>query len=63
MSPAQAAKLGVTVPKAKHRSTRHVAPGPYATACHDCHELFFTMASETRHMEATGHARYELVLE
>jgi len=63
MSPAQAAKLGLDVPQGKHRTTRKVAPGPYATACHECHELFFSMASETRHMEATGHARYELVLE
>jgi hypothetical protein len=44
------------------RSSRR-SPGPYATACHDCQELFFSMAAETRHLEATGHHRYELVLE
>lgn len=65
MTAAEALALGATPASEskRHRTTRRVASGPYATACHTCHELFFSMAAETRHLNETGHSRYELVLE
>lgn len=64
MTEAEARALGIEpAPGRSGRRDRTVARGPYATACHDCHELFFTRASEDRHLATTGHARYELVLE
>jgi hypothetical protein len=33
---------------------------PYWTICHDCGAEFHTIAAETRHLEQTGHHRYEL---
>ena len=41
---------------------RRTARGPYASECYDCGEAFTTQAAETRHLNATHHARYQLVL-
>jgi hypothetical protein len=46
------------------RTTRRVAKGgPYRTVCVLCHTSFTTMAAEDRHLTATSHPRYALVLE
>ena len=63
MSAAAARALVQPEPDSSGHRTPRRRPGPYATACHECQELFFTMASETRHLNETGHSRYELVLE
>ena len=39
---------------------RRTARGPYASECFDCGATFDTQASETRHLNATRHARYQL---
>ena len=53
------ALFGLGAPK---RTTRRTARGPYASECYDCGEAFTTQAAETRHVNATGHARYQLCL-
>jgi hypothetical protein len=59
---AQARALGL-VTKTKPRTTRRVARGgAYHTVCMTCGEEFHTRASEDRHVEATHHARYQLVV-
>jgi hypothetical protein len=66
MSAADARRLGIVgAPPARKRTTRKEAHGPYLTRCTtpDCGETFSTGAAETRHHEATGHRRYELVTE
>lgn len=65
LSDGEARRLGITPAKpARRRTTRRVAHGPYRTRCTaaDCGETFTTGAAETRHHEATGHRRFELVL-
>jgi len=59
MTAAEARRLGVDVPAGRVRP-RKVAHGRYHTRCHDCGEHFLTIASEDRHLDATGHHRYEL---
>lgn len=58
---AQARKLGIEAPAGKVR-TRKTAKGPYRTVCCACETEFHTEASETRHLNETGHGRYRLVL-
>jgi hypothetical protein len=41
---------------------RRRQPEPYATVCHDCGERFTSQAAETRHLNATKHACYQLEL-
>jgi hypothetical protein len=36
---------------------------PYHTTCHDCGEHFTTEAAESRHLAATRHTCYQLVLD
>ena len=63
LTPAEARALGIDAPKAgRTRTTRKVARGPYASVCFDCGEAFTTQAAETRHLNATRHARYQLAL-
>jgi hypothetical protein len=65
----EAKRLGIGVPpgrgraagRARVRTTKHEAGGPYRTRCVACRIEFTTMASEDRHVTETGHARYELV--
>jgi len=38
-------------------------PNPYHTRCHDCPCEFTTRAAEDDHVNSTGHARYELVID
>jgi hypothetical protein len=57
---AQARAMGANVPAAAKSKRR--ARAPYHTMCTTCDERFLTEASEARHSEETGHARYELVL-
>lgn len=60
---ALAGDLGLPVAPAKVRTTRKTAPrGGAITVCHDCGERFETDAGETRHVETTHHARYQLEL-
>jgi hypothetical protein len=74
MTPAQARAAGVpdardsrvspTPPavnpgKVKRRRRQ---PEPYRTVCHTCGEELTSQAAETRHLNATGHACYQLVL-
>ena len=47
---------------AKKRTTRKTGRGPYRTRCKTCGEVFTTAASEDRHLTATHHVRYELIL-
>jgi hypothetical protein len=35
---------------------------PYRTECFDCGQVFTIAAAETRHLENTGHCRYQLTL-
>jgi hypothetical protein len=64
LTAAQARALGIADhPAGKARTTRKVAAGPYRTTCVMCRESFTTMAAEDRHLAATGHPRYALVLE
>jgi hypothetical protein len=64
MSAAEARRLGIVgAPPARKRTTRKEAHGPYRVRCVTCRETFATGAAETRHHEATGHNRYELVVE
>lgn len=58
LSAREARALGLEAP-AQRRTT---APGPYHTRCVACGDAFRTMASETRHMIASGHRRFSLVL-
>lgn len=63
MTNAEALALGMPAPQGKGRRTpRAVASGPYATACVECAEVFFSRAAEDRHFAETRHPRYELVL-
>jgi hypothetical protein len=76
LTPAQARKLGIhtsgpnvvdpdtltppppgPAPGARRRAT------PYHTVCVLCRSHFTTQAAEDRHLEATGHPRYALVIE
>jgi hypothetical protein len=59
LSNADLRRLGLAAPK---RTTRKTAPGPYHTICVLCREEFRTRAAEDRHVTATGHPRYALVL-
>ena len=62
LTAAEAKALGVDV-TTKSRTTRRTVKGvPYLTICKTCEMEFRTLASEDRHVEATKHARYELVL-
>lgn len=63
LSASEAKRLGLDVPASSGRTTRHHASGPYHTICATCSEEFTTYASENRHVDATRHARYVLVLE
>jgi hypothetical protein len=59
----EAQRLGLETPPTR-RTTRRVATGgQYHTRCHDCQEDFTTQAAEDRHLVATHHARYDLVLD
>ena len=69
LTPAQARALGIDPPDAvtaasapARRARRPAGPAHYHTVCHNCGEVFTTQAAETRHLDATRHARYELVL-
>ena len=62
ITPAQARALGVDTPNSRRRSTRRTASGPYRTRCTTCGDVFVSEAAETRHLDDTGHGRYELVL-
>ena len=59
---AQARALGIDAPKAKQRTTRKEATGPYRTRCTTCGEEFTSMAAEDRHVTDTLHARYAICL-
>lgn len=61
LSAAEAKALGLDV-KGKPARQRRTARGSYHTVCHSCGEEFTTQASEDRHLTATRHARYELVI-
>lgn len=62
LTEAEARRLGFTA-KARARPTRRTEPRAGAvTVCHVCGERFSTDAAETRHVEATRHARYQLEL-
>lgn len=44
----------------RRRTTRKAVPrAGYRSTCHTCAAVFTTDAAETRHVNATGHARYE----
>lgn len=74
ITPDQARRLGITLdtacdagpvkgdaaPKGRRSRRRRV---PYHTVCADCHEHFTTEAAETRHLDTTRHANYQLVLD
>jgi uncharacterized C2H2 Zn-finger protein len=64
MSLAEAKAEGLLDGKPKlKRTTRQTAPRNGAPSrCTACGTVFTTDASETRHVEETGHARYETVL-
>jgi hypothetical protein len=64
LTPAQAAKLGITVPgKKKTRTTRREVRGePYFTICKTCGLEFRTVASEDRHLRETHHPRYQILI-
>jgi hypothetical protein len=60
LSNADLRRLGLAAPK---RTTRKTARGPYLTECVLCAgSRFTTQAAENRHLEATGHPRYALIL-
>ena len=62
---ARARQLGLPgIPKSstKKGRVRRTAPGPYHTQCVLCREEFRTRVGEDRHVEATGHPRYALVI-
>jgi hypothetical protein len=72
LSPAQASALGVLPSSgvvgvgAGRKAVRTVRRGggrsePYHTRCHTCATDFTTRAGETRHLDTTGHCRYELI--
>jgi hypothetical protein len=66
LTAAQARALGITgVAPAKVRTTRKEATGPYRTRCATptCHVEFSTMTNESSHFAATGHCRYDLIIE
>jgi hypothetical protein len=56
------ARVSVPAPEAQGLRTRR-PKRLYLTACHDCAEVFDSMAAETRHLNDTGHHRFNLVLE
>jgi len=62
LSEAEARRLGLVAPASKKRTTRKAADGPYHTRCCACREEFTVEAAETRHVESTSHARYEVVV-
>jgi hypothetical protein len=59
LSNADLRRLGL-VPD-KKRTTRRTASGPFHHRCVTCGEEFTTDASETRHLNAERHYRYELL--
>jgi hypothetical protein len=64
-APADAAVVASPVParaRARRGGDTRAEPVPYHTVCHDCGEHFTVRAVETRHVNATRHARYELEL-
>ena len=70
LTPAQAKALGVSTdaaepgaPRRRRGGGRRRAPDPYHTVCQDCGEHFHTAAAETRHLNQTRHACYQLVLQ
>lgn len=72
LTPAQAKALGITAaavavpasarPRVRRGGDARVGPVPYHTICAGCGEHFSTRAAETRHLDATRHACYQLVL-
>lgn len=64
LTPAEARKLGLSVPKSARARPRDrsEAHGGYLTVCHACSTQFDKAAAEDRHVNETGHARYEVVL-
>lgn len=62
MTQQQAEALGI-VPRKKTRTTKRVVKGaPYHTVCTACGEEFHMLAAEDRHLKATKHGNYRLVL-
>jgi hypothetical protein len=64
LTTAEARALGLPAPRSAPRTTRRTVKGAkYLTRCKTCGEEFTTVASEDRHLKATHHARYDIVLE
>lgn len=54
-----AAATGVpTAPRPRVQRTAH---GPAKSRCSACGEHLASEAAQTRHLKATGHARYEII--
>jgi hypothetical protein len=62
LTPAPAAALGV-IDRKPPRQTRKTAGGLYHSRCCHCPETFTTQVGETRHVESTGHTRYDTLTE
>lgn len=63
LTPAEARRLGIDTPRSTSSRSRRTARGTYHTRCHDCGERFLTVASEGRHLDDTGHHRFEVVID
>jgi hypothetical protein len=66
MTKAEAARAGITaegVPLARAKPLARARPAPYLTRCHECGETFTKIVDEDRHVAATLHARYELLID
>ena len=65
ISAAEARALGIDTDEkpSRKRTTRRTARGPYRTICIDCGEVFTTQAAETRHVDATRHCRFDLIID
>jgi hypothetical protein len=63
LTAAEARAIGITASAStRGRTTRRVARGPYRTTCTRCGATFHTQAAEDRHLTATRHTRYQLVI-
>lgn len=61
LTPAEAKALGLA-PTARKKQTGKRARAAYWSRCVTCDEEFRTEAAEERHLIATHHARYEMVV-